>query len=367
MIRPTAVRFNTSASLRFLPVLVVVLFLGGPLGAQEKPAWKVTEGDYVAKDFKFRSGESLAELKLHYRTLGTPQRDAQGRVTNAVLILHGTGGTGAQFLSPQFANELYGAGQPLDVAKYFVILPDGIGHGKSSKPSDGMHAKFPSYDYDDMVAAHHLLLTRGLGVEHLRLIFGTSMGCMHSFVWGETYPDFMDALMPLASNPVEIAGRNRIWRRMAMDAIRDDPEWLGGEYKTQPVRALNTAEDLLLLAGSAPLFWQKQAPTRDTADKFYADRLKAAVARLDANDLLYQLDSSREYNPAPKLETIKAPLVAINSADDFINPPELGLMEREIYPLHLILAGNEEDVEPRAGTAHPDDPEVAQHGFYFSR
>jgi homoserine O-acetyltransferase len=181
-----------------------------------------------------------------------------------------------------------------------------------------------------MVAAQYELLTKKLGVNHLRLVMGTSMGGMHTWVWGETYPEFMDALMPLASNPVEIAGRNRIWRRMAMDAIRDDPEWLGGEYKTQPTRALVAAENLLLIAGSAPLFWQTQAPTRDAADKFYTDRVKPAVARLDANDLVYQLDSSREYNPSLKLETIKAPLVAINSADDFINPPELGLMEREI-------------------------------------
>lgn len=288
------------------------------------------EGDFVIPNFHFRSGESLPELKIHYRTIGTAKPDSSGVVRNAVLIGHGTGGAGTQFLSPQFGNVLFGPGQLLDAAKYYIILPDGIGHGGSSKPSDSLHARFPHYTYDDMVAAQYELLTKKLGVNHLRLVMGTSMGGMQTWVWAETYPDFMDALMPLASNPVEIAGRNRIWRRMAMDAIRDDPEWLGGEYKTQPVRSLNTVEDLLLLVGSAPLFWQKQAPTRDTADKFYADRLKAAVARLDANDLLYQLDSSREYNPAPKLETIKAPLVAINSADDFINPPELGLMEREI-------------------------------------
>ncbi len=267
------------------------------------------EGDYVISNFHFHSGETLPELKMHYRTIGTLQRDASGAARNAILIGHGTGGAGTQFLSPQL---------------------DGIGHGGSSKPSDGLHAKFPHYTYDDMVAALYEVLTKKLGVNHLRLVMGTSMGGMQTWVWGETYPDFMDALMPLASNPVEIGGRNRVWRRMAMDAIRDDAEWQGGEYKTQPMRALIAAENLLLLAGSAPLFWQKQAPTRDAADKFYADRLKAAVARLDANDLLYQLDASREYNPAPKLETIKAQLVAINSADDFINPPELGMIEREI-------------------------------------
>ncbi len=288
------------------------------------------EGDYVIQNFRFHSGETLPELRIHYRTIGSPQLDGSGVVRNAVLIGHGTGGAGTQFLSPQFGNVLFGPGQLLDATRHFIILPDGIGHGRSSKPSDGLHAKFPHYTYDDMVAAQYELLTKKLGVNHLRLVMGTSMGGMQTWVWGETYPEFMDALMPLASLPVEIAGRNRIWRRMAMDAIRNDPEWLGGDYKTQPMRALNTAEDLLLLVGSAPLFWQKQAPTRDAADKFYEDRVKPAVARLDANDLLYQIDSSREYNPSLKLETIKAPLIAINSADDFINPPELGIIEREI-------------------------------------
>ena len=314
--------------------------------AQEKPAWKVTEGDYVAKDFKFRSGESLAELKLHYRTLGTPKRDAQGHVTNAVLILHGTGGTGAQFLSPQFANELYGAGQPLDTSKYLVILPDGIGHGNSSKPSDGMHARFPSYDYGDMVAAHHLLLTKGLGVEHLRLIFGTSMGCMHSFVWGETYPDFMDALMPMACLPVQIAGRNRVWRKMVMDAIRDDPEWKGGEYKEEPKAAVRVALDFLVIAGSAPLPMQKSLPTRDAADKYLANYFATRASSIDANDFLYQVNASRNYDPSASLEKITAKVMWINSADDFINPPELGIAEREAKRLKngrfLLIPASEE-------------------------
>jgi homoserine O-acetyltransferase len=288
------------------------------------------EGHYTIKDFHFRSGEVLPELKIHYRTIGTPRKDNSGVVRNAVLIGHGTGGTGTQFLSAQFANILFGPGQLLDATQYFIVLADGIGHGGSSKPSDGLHAHFPHYTYDDMVAAHYELLTKKLGVNHMRLVMGTSMGGMQTWVWGETYPDFMDALMPLASLPVELAGRNRIWRRMAMDAIHDDPEWLGGDYKTQPMRALTSAENLLLFVGSAPLQWQKQAPSRETADKFYEDRVKAAVARLDANDLLYQLEASRDYNPAPKLESIKAPLVAINSADDVINPPELGLIDREI-------------------------------------
>lgn len=288
------------------------------------------EGEYVVKDFHFRNGDTLPELKLHYRTIGTPVRDNAGVVRNAVLIMHGTGGAGTQFLSQQFGGVLFGPGQLLDATRYFIILPDGIGHGGSSKPSDGLHAKFPHYTYDDMVLAQYRVITEKLGVNHLRLVMGTSMGGMQTWVWGETYPDFMDALMPLASLPVEIAGRNRMMRRMIMDAIRNDPAWDNGEYKAQPGQGLAAAENILLLMGSAPLQWQKQAPTRDAADKFYQDRLKAGLARTDANDMLYQFDSSREYDPFPRLDKIKAPLVAINSADDQINPPELGLMEAGI-------------------------------------
>jgi homoserine O-acetyltransferase len=247
-----------------------------------------------------------------------------------VLILHGTGGTGHQFLIPIFAGELFGPGQLLDTARYFIILPDGIGHGKSSKPSDGLHAHFSQYDYDDMVLAHYRLLTEGLGVNHLRLVMGTSMGCMHSFVWGETYPDFMDALMPLACLPVQIAGRNRIWRKMVMDAIRNDPEWKGGDYSAEPRQGLRTALDLLRIATSAPLYMQKTYPTRDSADKALDDYFKAQLAGLDANDLLYQMNASRNYDPSAQLEKIAAPVMHINSADDFVNPPELGIAEREI-------------------------------------
>jgi homoserine O-acetyltransferase len=315
--------------MRFLAALALLTVTTAASIAQEKADPAAPEGDFVAKDFKFRSGESLPELRLHYRTLGKPVRDAQGHVTNAVLILHGTGGSGAQFLAPQFADELFGVGQPLDTSKYFVILPDGIGHGKSSKPSDGLHAHFPSYDYDDMVAAHHLLLTKGLSVDHLCLIFGTSMGCMHSFVWGETYPDFVDALMPMACLPVQIAGRNRLWRKMVIDAIRNDPDWKGGEYKEQPMQALRTAQDLLIIAGSAPLPMQKSFATRDAADKFLDDYFKSHLSSLDANDLLYQVNASRNYDPSPQLEKITAPVRWINSADDFINPPELGIAQRE--------------------------------------
>jgi homoserine O-acetyltransferase/O-succinyltransferase len=291
--------------------------------------FRVTEGEFVAHAFKFRSGEHLDQLRLHYGTLGKPARDASGRITNAVLLLHGTGGSGQQFLAPQFADELFGPGQALDITSYFIIAPDGIGHGHSSKPSDGMHAHFPQYDYDDMVLAQHLLLTEGLGVQHLRLIFGTSMGCMHAFVWGETYPAFADALMPMACLPVQIAGRNRVWRKVLMDAIRNDPDWQGGEYKQEPVRALRTAQDLLTIAGSAPLLMQKALPNQEAADKYVANSVESRIASLDANDLLYQVNASRNYDPSPHLETITAPVMWINSADDFINPPELGIAEKQ--------------------------------------
>jgi len=288
------------------------------------------EADYVARDFHFRSGETLPELRLHYTTLGKPERDSAGKVTNAVLILHGTGGSGHQFLSPQFADVLFGPGQLLDANRYFIILPDNIGHGKSSKPSDGMRAHFPQYDYDDMVAAQHELLEKGLGVNHLRLVMGTSMGCMHSWVWGETYPDFMDAMMPLACLPVQIAGRNRLWREMVIQGIRQDPDWKNGDYKTEPRAALQISADFLLIAGSAPLLMQKNLATRDAADKYLDDSMKRITATLDANDLLYAVNASRNYDPSAKLERIKAPMMFVNSADDFINPPELGIAEREI-------------------------------------
>jgi homoserine O-acetyltransferase len=301
----------------------LLLFLSVP--AQAAPA--VKEGDVIVRDFRFVSGETLPELRLHYRTLGEPRRDASGRVVNAVMILHGTGGSGAQFLRPQFADVLFRPGGLLDPAKYYIILPDGIGHGASSKPSDGLRAKFPAYDYDDMVEAQRRLLVDGLKVDHLRLIMGTSMGCMHAFVWGETHPQFADALMPLACLPTAIAGRNRVWRRMLMDAIRSDPDWMGGDYTVQPARALRTAQDLLLLAGAAPLPMQLASPTRDAADAWLDRTFPPGVAGLDANDLLYQVNASRNYDPSPGLERITAPVMWINSADDFINPPELGLAE----------------------------------------
>jgi homoserine O-acetyltransferase len=292
------------------------------LAAAPSPA--VTESDYVVRNFKFASGETLPELRIHYRTLG------KSNGHNAVLILHGTTGSGAQFLSEAFAGVLFGPGQLLDAEKYFIVLPDGIGHGKSSKPSDGLHAKFPHYSYDDMVEAQYRLLREKLGLEHLRLVMGTSMGGMHTWLWGEQHPQFMDALMPLASLPVQIAGRNRVMRKMILDGIRGDPAWKGGEYTEQPRQGLVAAIDVLLLMTSAPLPWQSQAPSRDAADKFYAEALQKRLAQTDANDMLYAFDASRDYDPSPKLESIAAPLVAVNSADDVINPPELGILEREI-------------------------------------
>jgi homoserine O-acetyltransferase len=291
------------------------------------PAFTPQEADFTISDFHFKSGERLPQVRLHYATLGTPIRDAKGRITNAVLLLHGTGGTGQQFLRPQFAGELFGPGQLLDIQRYYIILPDDIGHGKSSKPSDGLHARFPHYDYADMVEAEHRLVTKGLGVARLRLILGTSMGCMHAFMWGEAWPEGMDALMPLACLPVPIAGRNRVWRSMVIDAIKSDPAWNGGEYASQPAMGLRAAEDLLLIAGSAPQQMQKDLPTREAADAYAHDTVEKAIANLDANDLIYQVDASRTYDPSATFNRIRAPIMWINSADDFINPPELGVTD----------------------------------------
>ncbi len=287
------------------------------------------EGDFVVSDFHFRSGETLPELRLHYTTLGQPVRDSTGKVTNAVLFMHGTSGSGRSLLSPQFAGVLFGPGQLLDASRYFIILPDAIGHGGSSKPSNGLRAKFPHYEYDDMVRAQHQLIFEKLGVNHLRLVAGTSMGCMHSWMWAEMYPDAMDAVLPLACETVQIAGRNRMMRKMAMDGIRSDPEWKNGEYTMQP-RGLQTALDILLVMTSSPLQMQKNSPTRDAADKNLAEWMAPHLASTDANDLLYQFDSSRNYDPSLQLDKIQARVTWINSADDFVNPPELGIPEREI-------------------------------------
>ena len=291
-------------------LICLVLFTFAASAANYPPP---AESDFVIHNFRFKSGEILDELKLHYTTLGTLRGD------NAVLILHGTGGAGKGFLSDQFAGVLFGPDQLLDASRYFIILPDGIGHGRSSKPSDGLDRRFPHYDYDDMVAAQFRMVTEGLGVKHLRLVMGTSMGGMQTWVWGETYPDFMDALMPLASLPVELAGRNRFFRRMIVDTLRADP-----------VNGLRTAVYILTIMTSSPLQMQKQAPTRDEADRLFDETIEKRMAANNGFDMLYQFDSSRTYDPEPNLEKIRAPLLAINSADDQVNPPELGILEREI-------------------------------------
>lgn len=307
---------------RHLLAAALLSLVGAPSAAQ------VTPGDFTLREYRFESGEVLRDVRLHYVTLGTPRRDAAGVVTNAVLILHGTGGTGGQFLGAGFAGGLYGAGQPLDTARYYVILPDNIGHGASSKPSDGLRMKFPRYGYTDMVKLQHLLLDRGLGVRRVHVVMGTSMGCMHAWVWGYLYPDEVDALVPLACVPTQIAGRNRMIRRMLMDDIKRDPNWKGGDYTAPPAEGLRSALGMLFMMTSAPLVQQRQAPTRDAADSAITAFLDARVRTTDANDMLYQFDSSRDYDPSPHLERITVPVLTINSADDLVNPPELGLMER---------------------------------------
>jgi homoserine O-acetyltransferase len=314
---------SRTTSISFL----LAIFLSGPARTQQilQPA----EGDYVTHNFHFRSGETLPALKLHYRTYGKPVRDANGHVANAVLIMHGTTGSGRNFTSNTFAGVLFSPGQLLDASRYFIVLPDAIGHGDSSKPSDGLHGKFPHYDYDDMVVAENLLLTDGLKVDHLRLVMGTSMGCMHTFIWAETYPGFIDAAMPLACLPVQIAGRNRVMRKTIIDALRGDPGYMDGEYKQQPA-ALGTAFGIMLLMTAGPQQFQRENPNREQADQALDHYVNSRVKIADANDFIYAFDASRSYDPSPKLDQIKAPVIFVNSADDPINPPELGIAEREI-------------------------------------
>jgi len=311
-----------------------------PVGrARAQGPMRADTGTFVMHDFRFASGETLPELRVFYRTLGHPRRGLDGTVRNAILVLHGTGGSGQGFLGPNFAGELFGPGQPLDSARFYIIIPDNLGHGRSSKPSDGLHARFPSYGYEDMTSAQYRLVTEGLHVNHLHLVMGTSMGCMHSWLWGERWPDFMDGLVPLACLPTQIAGRNRMWRRLVIDDIRDDPDWRGGDYTTQP-RGLAAALQLLWFVGTAPLNEQRIAPTRDSADAFIDRWLRGRLTLTDANDLMYAVAASRDYDPSGRLDEIRAPVLAINSADDEINPPELGIMEqltRRVPQVRYIL------------------------------
>jgi homoserine O-acetyltransferase/O-succinyltransferase len=324
--------------MKFRPTnsLLVAMMVAGAVGSCAQsgsgPAaganpWPTKDGWVTLRGFKFGAGEALPELKLHYLTLGTARRNAAGNVDNAVLLLHGTGGNAHSLLNPVFSNVLFVPGGILDINKYFIILPDEIGHGESSKPSDGLHAHFPAYDYDDMVRADRMMLDE-MKIDHLRLILGTSMGCMQSFVWGETYPDFMDALAPFACLPVQIAGRNRMMRYMAIQDIKLDHTWMGGEYKAEPQDGLRAANEILLVMSSSPLQMQKQAPTREQAEQYVDRYLERTMASTDANNMIFYLNASRNYNPEPKLESIKAPVLWINSADDFINPPELGIAEK---------------------------------------
>jgi homoserine O-acetyltransferase/O-succinyltransferase len=309
-------------------ILLLLALAAAPVSrAADLPT--LIEGDYITRDFRFNSGQTLPELRIHYRSFGSPRRDDKGLVRNAILILHGTTGSGAQFLRPEFAGELFGPGQPLDATRYFIVCPDGIGHGQSSKPSDGLRAGFPNYGYRDMIEAQRRLLTEGLNVNHLRLVMGTSMGGMHTWLWGETHPDFMDALMPLASLPTQISGRNRVWRRIIIDSIRGAPDWQEGNYHDQPY-GLRLAAEALFFMSENPALRFKEAPTLQQADSVLDAYTTKYRTNTDANDVLYALEASRDYDPGPGLEKIKAPLLAINSADDLINPPDQGILEREI-------------------------------------
>ncbi|MFO1169040.1 MAG: alpha/beta fold hydrolase [Rhodoblastus sp.] len=299
---------------------LAAMLIGGPASAVDYPNQK--EGDWIAKDVKFRSGETLPEVRLHYTTLGAPTGEP-------VLVLHGTTGSGTSMLSPAFGGELFGPGQPLDASKYYVILPDAIGHGKSSKPSNGLRAKFPAYNYDDMVALQYRLVTEGLGVKRLRLVIGNSMGGMNAWSWATTYPDMMDAVVPMAAQPTAMSSRNWMMRRLIVDSIRNDPDWKGGDYTAQPRSAAFASVFYGFATAGGTLAWQKAAPTRAEADKIVDARLKAPFPG-DANDTLYQWDSSRDYDPSPNLEKITAAVLAINSADDERNPPETGLMDNAL-------------------------------------
>ena len=322
--RITGTMTNLTRRLLFVVLcLAAIGVLPGSVGAQDLSK---KEGNFVVRDFRFQSGEVLPELRLHYVTLGTPNRDVAGHITNAVLILHGTGGSGAIFLGANFAGQLFAEGQPLDGGRYYLIIADSIGHGGSTKPSDGLRARFPRYGYNDMVEAQHRLVTEGLGVDHLRLVLGISMGGMHTWLWGEKYPDMMDALMPIASQPVQIAGRNFLWRRVITEAIRNDPEWNGGNYEKQPSRWVSVLP-LFTIMLETPVRLQLAGPTRDKANELFDQIVDTGRKTREANDFLYAFESSWDYDPEPNLGKIKAKLLALNFADDMINSVEIDVMD----------------------------------------
>ena len=313
-----------------MPVLFAPILFA--FGAQASEYPEPTHGEFIVSNFQFASGEMLPELRLHYLTIGTPVRNPGGHIANAVLLLHGTGGSSAGFLTDAFAGELFGAGQPLDATRWFIVAPDSIGHGRSGKPSDGLRAMFPKYGYVDMVEAQRRLLVEGLGVDHLRLLLGTSMGGMHAWLWAGKHPDFMDAVFPVACLPAQVSGRNRMERRLIVDAIRNDPEWNEGNYAKQPQGLVTAVRMIAISAGSVKQFY-RQAPTQEATDRLFDRMVEQRMKNADANDLLYAWDASRDYDPTPDLGKISAKVLAVNFEDDERNPPELGIMEREFARL----------------------------------
>src|SRR5450755_3473386 len=315
---------------------VVLAMISSTTLAADYPTPK--QGDWIARDFKFHGGETMPELRLHYTTLGEPGGQP-------VLVLHGSGGSAANMLTPTFAGELFGPGRPLDAAKYYIIIPDSLGHGKSSKPSDGMKTAFPKYDYEDMVDAQYRLVQEGLGIKHLRLVIGNSMGGMHTWLWGVKYPSFMDVLVPMASQPSAMAARNWMLRRMMIETIRNDPDYNGGNYTAQPRMMKYATNAYQIATGGGTLGYQTQAPTAALADRLVDERLAAPVTA-DANDFLYQWEASHDYDPSPLMERIEATLLAINAADDERNPPETGVTDAALKrvkggKLYLIPASTE--------------------------
>jgi homoserine O-acetyltransferase/O-succinyltransferase len=341
---------------RLCAVTMLLALAAGPLSvsAQIKDSAPTvlagqTESEFIIKDFHLNSGEVLPELRLHYVTLGAPHRNSSREIDNAVLLLHSTGSDTTEFFEPAFSGPLYGPGQPFDLTKFYLIIPDAIGHGKSSKPSDGMRAHFPHYGYEDIVTAQHRLVTESLGVTHLRLVLGVSMGGMQTWLWGERYPEMIDGLFPISSLPVETGGRNRLWRHTVVEAIRKDPEWKNGDYQQQP-HGYSRIVPLIAIMVNNPVRQYEQYPTRAAADVWYEQMTQGAYKHADANDRLYQYEASSDYNPDPDLEKIKAKLVLIVFEDDQINSPQFAALDREMPRVKngryvLIPAGKQSNGE----------------------